>query len=49
VRDGEVMLERSGDKLDVPLDKPGIYRLEVWLSLAGEDRPWILSNPIYVR
>lgn len=27
---------------------PGHYRAEVWLTLAGEERPWILSNPIYV-
>ncbi len=49
VRDGQVVLEQSGDSIDVPVDQPGIYRLEVWLSLAGEERPWILSNPVYVR
>jgi hypothetical protein len=49
VRDGEVVLEQSGSSINAPLDKPGIYRVEVWLSLAGEERPWILSNPIYVR
>lgn len=27
----------------------GVYRLEAWLSLDGELRPWIYSNPIYVR
>ncbi len=49
VRSGEVILEQSGRSIDVPLDKPGNYRVEVWQTLAGEDRPWILSNPIYVR
>ena len=24
-------------------------RVEGWLKLDGEDRPWIYSNPIYVR
>ena len=28
---------------------PGAYRLEAWLKLDGELRPWIFSNPIYVR
>ena len=36
-------------RIDVPVDKAGNYRVEVWLTLAGEARPWILSNPIYVR
>jgi hypothetical protein len=27
----------------------GAYRLEVWLRLDGELRPWIFANPIYVR
>ncbi len=49
VRDGEVALERSGPAFDFRVDKPGVYRVEVWLNLAGEDRPWILTNPIYVR
>ncbi|HSQ58245.1 MAG TPA: hypothetical protein VLM40_21145 [Gemmata sp.] len=27
----------------------GAYRVEAWLKLDGEWRPWIFSNPIYVR
>ena len=46
---GEVVLEQNTAAIDVPLDKPGNYRVEVWQTLAGEPRPWILSNPIYVR
>ena len=26
----------------------GAYRVEVWLPVDGEKRPWIYSNPIYV-
>jgi hypothetical protein len=48
VRNGEVIVEQSGDHLEVPVTKPGVYRVEVWLTMVGEDRPWILSNPIYV-
>jgi hypothetical protein len=49
VRDGEVILDSEGPAIDFPLEQPGVYRVEAWLSLAGEARPWILSNPIYVR
>lgn len=49
VRDGEVIFEQTAHAIDVPVDKPGNYRVEVWLPLPGEARPWILSNPIYVR
>jgi hypothetical protein len=27
----------------------GAYRLEAWLKLDGEYRPWLFANPIYVR
>ena len=49
VRDGESILDQSGPALDFLVDRPGVYRVEVWLKVAGEDRPWILTNPIYVR
>jgi hypothetical protein len=48
-RNGEQVLTQTGTALDHVVDQPGIYRLELWLTLAGEDRPWILTNPIYVR
>ena len=31
------------------IKEPGAYRLEAWLKLDGEYRPWIFSNPIYVK
>jgi hypothetical protein len=49
VRNGQVIVEQDGHSVDVPLDQEGVYRVEVWLTLAGEARPWILTNPIYVR
>ncbi len=49
VRDGEVVFSKSSPAIDFLVDRPGVYRVEVWLKLADEDRPWILSNPIYVR
>ena len=32
-----------------PVKEPCAYRLEAWLKLDGEWRPWIFSNPVYVR
>jgi hypothetical protein len=49
LRDGEVLEETKARTLSVSVDRSGVYRVEVWLTVAGEDRPWILSNPIYLR
>jgi hypothetical protein len=46
---GRLVTEQMGDRLDVAVDAPGVYRVEGWLTLDGEDRGWIYSNPIYVR
>jgi len=26
-----------------------VYRLEACLTLVGERRPWVITNPVYVR
>lgn len=49
IRDGLEIANETGKGFDYSVEKPGVYRVEVWLNLAGEDRPWILANPIYVR
>ncbi len=49
LRNGEVVAENEEGVLDFTVDKPGVYRVEAWLTLVGEPRPWILTNPIYVR
>lgn len=52
-RDGEVLSEEKetlGKELLV--NERGVYRVEVYLDQLGKpagDRPWIISNPIYVR
>ena len=40
---------RNGEDLEWAIGAPGVYRVEGWLDVAGERRPWIYSNPIYVR
>jgi hypothetical protein len=55
---GYVRLLRHGEEIahaedatsfESAVKGPGVYRLEAWLELDGEHRPWIYSNPIYVR
>jgi hypothetical protein len=48
IRDGQVIAESNGSKFAFKPTEPGAYRLEAWLTVDGEDRPWIFSNPIYV-
>lgn len=49
IRNGELSEESTGDSFAALVEQPGVYRIEVWLDVAGERKPWILSNPIYVR
>jgi hypothetical protein len=49
LRDGKVVTESEGDQLEYAVEGPGVFRVEGWLKLDGEDRPWIYSNPIYLR
>jgi hypothetical protein len=40
------------EALDLPVTEPGIYRVEIYLPQLGSfvaAKPWIISNPIYVR
>jgi len=41
--------EGPRNRLTIAVREKGEYRLEAWLTVGGEPRPWILSNPIYVR
>lgn len=47
-RNGQIVRETQSDKMDFAVTKAGIYRAEIWLTLDGEMRPWIYSNPIRV-
>jgi acetyl esterase/lipase len=46
---GEVVQEQIGTNISFQIKEPGAYRFEAWLDVAGEERPWIFSNPIYLR
>jgi hypothetical protein len=52
-KDGSVILNESGvTTKEIPITERGVYRVEVYLPqierIIGE-KPWIISNPIYVR
>jgi hypothetical protein len=46
---GRVIAEESGERLEWAVSGLGVYRVEGWLELGGEERGWVYSNPIYVR
>jgi hypothetical protein len=45
----EVTRVEGKSEIEYTLAELGAYRLEAWLKLDGEWRPWIFSNPVYVR
>ena len=49
LRNGTLVTESDGDACEFTIQDTGVYRVEVWLNVAGEPKPWILSNPIYVQ
>jgi hypothetical protein len=52
-RDGQLIHEeKEALSKDLAVELPGVYRVEVYLERLGSpagERPWIISNPIYVR
>jgi hypothetical protein len=48
-RSGELVTESQGATFEFAVETAGNYRVELWLNVAGEDRIWILSNPIYIN
>ncbi len=48
IRNGELIEEQSGRTMEYQVTRPGVYRIEAWLEIAGERMPWILSNPVYL-
>ncbi|MFO0845697.1 MAG: hypothetical protein U0797_25490 [Gemmataceae bacterium] len=50
LRHGQEVAKFEGKaEVEFAVKDAGAYRLEAWLELDGELRPWIFSNPIYVR
>ena len=49
LRNGKVIANLESDRLEQAVAGSGVYRVEGWLKLDDEERPWIYSNPIYLR
>ena len=49
IKDGEIVKEEVTESLAMGIDETGVYRVEVYLRRHLKYRPWIFSNPIYVR
>ena len=53
MKDGAVFLDESGiNTKELTITERGVYRVEVYLPQLGpivDQKPWIISNPIYVR
>ena len=49
LKDGKAVHEESARFMDKAIEGPGVYRVEGWLTLDGEERVWVYGNPIYVR
>ena len=48
IHNGAVVSETDGSELTFTPKEIGPYRLEAWLEVDGEQRPWIYSSPIYL-
>jgi hypothetical protein len=50
LRDGvEVATATRASRIEHTAAQPGVYRVEAFVEIGGETRPWIFSNPIYLR
>lgn len=52
LRNGVAVDQSAGSTVRFPVMAPGIYRIEVYLDSLpppATGKPWILSNPIYIR
>ncbi|MDT4897793.1 MAG: hypothetical protein QOH25_2870 [Acidobacteriota bacterium] len=53
IKDGQVLRDEDGtSRKEYQIDERGVYRVEVYLTQLGtlvKDKPWIISNPIYIK
>ena len=49
IHGGQVVQEVTGTRLEHNAKALGAYRVEAWLTIDGEERPWIYSNPVHVE
>jgi hypothetical protein len=53
IKDGQVIHDEDGTlRREFSVNERGVYRVEVYLTQLGslvKDKPWIISNPIYIK
>jgi hypothetical protein len=53
IKDGQIIRDEDGaSSKEYAVTERGVYRVEIYLTQLGslvKDKPWIISNPIYVR
>lgn len=52
LKDGNRMSQASGSNVEFPVNAAGVYRIEAYLDslpAPASGKPWVISNPIYVR
>jgi acetyl esterase/lipase len=49
LHNGAIAAQATGNQIEFTPTEAGAYRLEAWLDIDGEQRPWIYANPIYLE
>ena len=49
IRNGALLAEETGKDIILSIREAGVYRVEAYLKRYGKYRPWIFSNPIFVK
>lgn len=49
IHKGATVAEANDSAINFTPTEPGAYRLEAWLPVDGEMRPWIYANPVYLE
>ncbi len=49
IKDGQLCCQVFGRTIAHTVSSEGVYRVEAYAKVWGKYRPWIFSNPVYVR
>jgi hypothetical protein len=49
LRGGTTVHKEKKRHIQLEINEPGVYRVEVFQTMFGLQKPWIFSNPIFVR
>lgn len=49
LKDGQLIAEIKGTRLEWQTTEPGVYRVEAYRRFWGQQRGWVFTNPIYLE